>query len=126
MSPAIRTQRRYDHRLKELVRTTGNINIAVESGVPRSTAYGWLSGSHADLVTLDMLDNDVVQLQREVVLLRRRNARLSALLRLIITVVKVAGFSMARVRLPEERAYTRHSVVALRIVCGRNRDRASR
>ena len=107
MSTTTRTQHRYDHRLKELVRATGKCEIALESGVPRSTAYGWLTGSHADVVTLDVLDNEVAELQREVVLLRRRNARLIALLRLIITVVKLAGFSMARVRLPEERAKLR-------------------
>ena len=49
-----------------------------------------------------MCDKDVAELQREVVLLRRRNVRLVALLRLVVTVMKVAGFSTARVRLPEE------------------------
>ena len=102
MPTATRGQRCYDHRLKELVRSTGNIDIALESGVPRSTAYGWLTRSHSEVVSLDMHDRDVVDLQRDVVQLRRRNARLVALLRLIMTVVKVAGFSLTRVRLPEE------------------------
>ncbi len=40
MDTITRTKQRYDHRLKEQVRTTGNVPIAVETGVPRSTAYG--------------------------------------------------------------------------------------
>jgi len=44
----------------------------------------------------------VANLQREVVSLRRRNARLIALLRLVVTVMKVAGFTLSQVRLPEE------------------------
>ena len=35
-------QRVYDHRLRELVRTTGDTGVATRLGVPRSTAQGWL------------------------------------------------------------------------------------
>ena len=107
MSTPTRTQLRYDHRLKELVRTTGKIDIALESGVPRSTAFGWLTQARMDIVTIDVLQSNVTGLQREVLLLRRRNARLIALLRLIVTVLKAASFSLTRVRLPEERAKLR-------------------
>ena len=55
MTAATRTQRRYDHRLKELVRTTGNLSLALESGVPRSTAYGWLSKPRIDVVTVALI-----------------------------------------------------------------------
>ena len=102
MSTAARTLRRYDHRLKELVRATGNLSLALECGVPRSTAYGWLKHSQTDVISLDVHDAEAADLQREVVRLRRRNARLAALLRLIMTVVKVAGFSLVGVRLPQE------------------------
>ena len=54
------------------------------------------------VITLDALDMSVAELQREVVSLRRRNARLIALLRLIVTVMKMAGFTLLQVRLPEE------------------------
>lgn len=106
MSIATRTQRRYDHRLKHIVRATGKIDVALDSGVPRSTAYGWLTGSRADVVTIDVLD-EVAKLQRNLLMLRRRNARLIAILRLIITVMKAAGFSLNRVRLPDEGAKLR-------------------
>ncbi|HBN75756.1 MAG TPA: hypothetical protein DD473_08055 [Planctomycetaceae bacterium] len=70
MDTISRTQQRYDHRLKELVRTTGNVQLAVQTGFPRSTAYGWLTSSNKDFVSLDIHDTAVTDLQREVVLLR--------------------------------------------------------
>jgi hypothetical protein len=103
MTTITRKHRRYDHRLRELVRSTGNIDVATQRGVPRSTAYGWLGKSPAEVITLDVLDTDARQVRREVVALRR-NARLIALLRLIVTVLKVTGFSLSRIRVPEESA----------------------
>jgi len=43
-SPA-RPQQRYDHRLRDLVHRTGDVTIATDLGVPRSTARGWLGGA---------------------------------------------------------------------------------
>ncbi len=102
MPTTTRRQNTYDHRLKEIVRSTGNVDIAIQRGVPVSTARGWLTKAATEVITLDAFDLSITDLQREVVSLRRRNARLIALLRLIITVVKVAGFTLSQVRLPEE------------------------
>ena len=85
MSNSKRSQHRYDHRLKELVRSTGNIDVAIQRGVPRSTARGWLTKTMSEVITVDVLDVSVAELQCEVISLRRRNTRLIALLRLIIT-----------------------------------------
>ena len=43
MSATTRTQNVYDHRLKDLVRSTGKIDVAIERGVPDSTARTWLT-----------------------------------------------------------------------------------
>ena len=103
MPTATRTQRRYDHRLKEFVRSTGNIDLAVQSGVPRSTAYGWIGGTQTEVMSLDVHDQDVDELRRELVELRQKTTRLVVLLRLVVTVVKVTGFSLSYVRIPDER-----------------------
>ena len=42
MTTSRRPQRRYDHRLRDLVHSTGDATIATDLGVPRSTARGWL------------------------------------------------------------------------------------
>ena len=101
MSSTNRMQRRYDHRLRALVQTTGDLGLAAGHGVPRSTARGWLTQTSTEVVTLDVLELDTVRLQLEVILLRRRIARLRSLLCLVVTVLKVSGFSLFRTQLPE-------------------------
>lgn len=39
-----RIQRKYDHRLQAIVKSAGSVEIALEQGIPRSTARGWLRG----------------------------------------------------------------------------------
>ena len=65
MSTLTRTQRKYDHRLRELAQTTGSVDVAVQRGVPRSTAYGWLNKAQTEIVTLDVFDKDAVKLDRK-------------------------------------------------------------
>ena len=42
MPTTARPQQRYDHRLRHLVHRLGDVNLATNLGVPRSTARGWL------------------------------------------------------------------------------------
>ena len=55
MTTSPRTQRAYDHRLKDLVRETGDIRLATKQGIPRSTARGWRRWPRKNVVTLDVL-----------------------------------------------------------------------
>ena len=101
MATTTRIQRRYDHRLRDLVQATGDVELAIRHGVPRSTARGWRTKTTTEVVSLDVLELDTVRLQHEVILLRQRITRLLSLLRLVIIVLKVSDISLARVRLPE-------------------------
>ena len=67
-----RLQRRYDHRLRDLVQGTGDVTIATDLGVPRSTARGWLGKAPRGVVSLDVTDLKASELQQEVLELRRR------------------------------------------------------
>ena len=124
MSSTTRIQRTYDHRLRDLIRATGDIHQATEQGIPRSTARGWLASSRSEVVTIDGVDRDVVKLQKELFALRRRLERLIALLRLVILLWKFSGFSLTNLRIPDRarklrllRAIDRsHSVLPLRAV----------
>jgi hypothetical protein len=107
-----RTQNRYDHRLRQLVRTTQDVTYAVQCGVPRSTARSWLSAPTVEIVTLDSLDMDAAQLQREVLRLQTRIRKLIALLRVLLVVLKISRFSLNQTRLPE--GYDKRSL--LRVV----------
>ena len=95
------TQKQYDHRLRRLIQTTGDLDLAVRHGVPRSTARGWLRQASADVVSIDVLDMDAEALQREVLFLRRRLTRLLSLLHLVLVAFQGAGSSFDRVRIPD-------------------------
>ena len=101
MTATPRAQRTYDHRLKNLVCETGDIQHAIKLGVPRSTARGWLHLPRNEIVTLDVLDTATKDLQHQVLLLRRRTEKLLAVLRLLVVILKVSGFSLANCRLPD-------------------------
>ena len=90
MATTTRTLNRYDHRLRQLVWTTQDTSYAVQRGVLRSTARGWLSDARVDVVTLDSLDMDPTQLQREVLRLQTRLQKLIALLRVLLVVLKIS------------------------------------
>lgn len=67
----------------------GETDVARESGVARFTApTGELTEARSDAVTIDVRD-DIAQVQREFIRLRHRYARLIAILRLIIAVMKL-------------------------------------
>jgi hypothetical protein len=51
MSDKNREQKQYDHRLRELIQTTGDLDLATRHGVPRSTARGWLKQARTDVVS---------------------------------------------------------------------------
>jgi hypothetical protein len=58
-------QQRYDHRLRELVRGTGDVTIASDLGVPRSTARGWLRKAPTVVVSVDVSNRSTSELQQE-------------------------------------------------------------
>ncbi len=103
MTDTSSTLHRYDHRLKNLVRTTGDIAVATEYGVPASTARGWLRQSQIEVVLIELLDFNTSHLQQEVVKLRRRLEKLSSRLRLAIVVLQIFGVSLGRFRVRDGR-----------------------
>jgi transposase InsO family protein len=96
-----RPQRRYDHRLRDLVQRTGDLTIATDLGVPRSTARGWLDAAPTVVVGLDCADLREWELRQEILKLRRRVEKLAALLRLALALVHISGFRLSEARLPE-------------------------
>jgi hypothetical protein len=80
---------------------TQDVSYAVLCGVPRSTARGWVSDPSVEVVTLDSLNMDATQLQREVLRLRTRIQRRIALLRVLLVVLKISRFSLNQTRLPD-------------------------
>lgn len=96
-----RTRHTYDHRFQQLVRETGDVRLAIERGVPRSTARDWSRSSRADIITLDLVERSTLALEREVALLRKRNAKLIAVLRLLVVLTRLLGITLAKRRVPD-------------------------
>ena len=107
MPTTARPQQCYDHRLRDLVQRTGDVTVATDLGVLRSTARGWLGGAPTVVVCLDVVDLTEPELRQEVLKLRRRVQKLSALLRLALALLRTSGFRLTGERLPDGRAKTR-------------------
>ena len=107
MTITARPQQRYDHRLRNLVHRTGDLTIATDLGVPRGTARGWLSRAPEVVVSLDVTHLSELELQHEILTLRRRVQKLAALLQLVLAVLRVSGFTLSHERLPDGRAKVR-------------------
>jgi hypothetical protein len=100
-------QRSYDHRLRDLVHRTGDLTIATDLGVPRSTARGWLGATPRVVVTLETADLTEPELRQGILKLRRRVEKLAALLRLALALLRASEFSLSTARLPEGEAKLR-------------------
>src|SRR5262249_46209951 len=61
-----RLQRRYDQRLRDLVQRTGDLTIATDLGVPRSTARGWLAPPPKAVVSLEVASLAEPELRQEI------------------------------------------------------------
>jgi hypothetical protein len=107
MPTMARPQQRYDYRLRNLVQRTGDVTVATNLGVPRSTARGWLGAAPTVVVCLDVADLTEPQLRQEVLKLGRRVQKLAALLRLAVSLLRTSGFSLNGARLPDGRAKMR-------------------
>ena len=96
-----RSVRTYDHRLRELVRQTGDVTIATSAGVPRSTAAGWLRRPARSTVTLDPLSMDQQDLHAEVLRLQRHVEKLRAIARILVAAVRVLDIDLGHHRIPD-------------------------
>ena len=107
MTTTSRPQQRYDHRLRDLVQRTGDLTIATDLGVPRSTARGWLGAAPTVVVSLEVADLTEPELRQEILKLRRRVEKLAALLRLALALLHTSGFRLSGERLPDGHAKRR-------------------
>jgi hypothetical protein len=107
MTTSRRSQRRYDHRLRDLVHRTGDLTIATDLGVPRSTARGWLAAPMTAVVSVDAADLTDQELRHEIVKLRQRVDKLAALLRLALALLHACGFKLSDARLADGSAKLR-------------------
>jgi hypothetical protein len=83
------------------------VTVATDLGVPRSTARGWLGAAPTVVVGLADADLTEPELRQEILKLRRRVQKLTALLRLVLALLHTSGFRLTGERLPDGRAKRR-------------------
>jgi len=103
MPTIARSRQHYDHRLRNLVQRTGDVTVATDLGVPRSTARGWLGETPTAVISLNVTELTEPELRQEVLKLRRRVRKLTALLRLALALLRASGFRLTVARLPAGR-----------------------
>lgn len=72
-------------------------------GVPRSTAASWLRRGQRPVVTAEVFALDQQELQAEVLLLQRRIRFLLGIIRLAFLLVRLSGFRLDSLRVPDAR-----------------------
>ena len=107
MVAVTRPQRAYDHRLREFVHRSGSDQHAVGIGIPRSTLHSWKSRTPKPVVGLTGSDKAIGELESEVVRLTLQVRKLRCILRLLLLLLKVSGFRLESLRLPERKSKQR-------------------
>ena len=103
MSQPLRSRRSYDHRIREIVCQTGNPRIFQHLRIPRSTTASWLSRRRPNVVSLDW-EQEIALVLDENERLKRRAERQTAIIRLLVVLLKLSGFRLDEQRLPDGKA----------------------
>ena len=98
---SIACRRQYDPRIREAIHRTQNPRLFPELRIPRTTLDGWLRGDFLRVETSDLLDRSQAELIEEVERLRARVEWLTALVRLLVAILRIAGARLTGARLPD-------------------------
>ena len=96
-----RSRRAYDHRIKEEIIRAGDPELYPELEIPRSTAVSWIRRGLGEIVSLVQADGGEPALRQRIAKLEGRVAMLTAVLRLVLALLRVSGFSLERSRVPD-------------------------
>ena len=84
-------RRSYDHRLRLAIAETGDPHLFGSLDIPASTRRSWSSRPAPNVVALHPGDRELVELQVAVAKLEAANAKLRAVVRLLLALVTVLG-----------------------------------
>jgi putative transposase len=94
-------RRAYDHRLRELTCEERDPRLFAHLGIPRSTTVSWIRRGARDVVSADVVRRDSLELQAEILRLRKRVAQVLAISRLAFLLLRLSGFRLDGDRLPQ-------------------------
>ena len=113
-------RRVYDHRLRDYIRETGDVSFAVSLGVPRSTARSWLVAPIRSVVSHEVFDLNDVQVRARILKLERRVRILTAIMGLLLTLVRLSCTRLDGSRVPRGKDKSRllRAIDRARVVLG--------
>lgn len=97
------SRRGYDLRIREIVCQTGNPHVFRHLRIPRSTTASWLSRGCRSVFSLDW-QRDMASVLNENEKLQRRTERQTAIIRLLVALLKLSGLGPDEQRLPDRGA----------------------
>ena len=100
MAQLLPIRRSYDHPVREIVCQTGNPRIFQHLRIPRSTTASWLARGCRSVVSLDR-QHDIAAVLDENEELKRRTRPETAIIRLLVVLLKLSGFRLDEQRLPD-------------------------
>jgi len=93
----------YDHRLREFVRETQNVNFALNLGVPRSTISNWINSPNQEVITHEIFDLNDIQVRQSILSLEDKLRKITTRMRLLSLVIRIFGFQINYERLPKSK-----------------------
>lgn len=96
-----RSRRTYDHRIKEQIIRSGDPELFPDLEIPRSTAVSWIRRGVAEIISLVQADGGEPALRERIAKLEARVAMLTAVLGLVLALLRVSGFSLEGSRVPD-------------------------
>jgi len=114
------SRRTYDHRVKEQIICTGDPDLFPDLDIPRSTALSWIRRGLGEVVSLDDDREEEAVLRDRVAKLENRVSGLTALLKLVLALLRVSGFKLDSCRVPDATATAKRI-----LLCAVNRARRS-
>ena len=94
-------RRAYDHRIRERICESQDTGLFPELSIPRSTAASWLRRGSRSVVTSDILIRDDRELEREILRLRKQTRILTAVVRLLLVMLRLLDSRFEGTRLPD-------------------------
>ena len=92
----------YDTRIREMIARTGNPDLFPEHSIPRSTRMTWVRRGPRGVVGLDATFDDRARLVDRIARLENRVRVLTAVLRLVLTMLRLSEYHVEVQRIPDE------------------------
>lgn len=93
-------RRAYGHRLRVAIAESGDPLLFGEKDIPSSTRRSWVTRPAPNVVALHPEDQELVQLQVALAQARQANAKLRAVVRLLLALVATLGGRLTEARVP--------------------------